>query len=404
MPTEREVLSYLSSHVGDLYPGYHVRQEQAPLPSLGHVDIHAKDEEGHDLFLEFRPELRKHDLGWIVDFYSAVTNLVPSKPALAFVGFRADPEVRKVLKQLDVDFIPLSRLPIEKVQLRKWWEQVQGRRARLLPPEESRTVSYLQSHRAQAVTVRDLASVFGISQNHASQLVRRLERKGWLSKIERGKFLYIPAEYGYDERFPPMHPFLPGSVLISPYYYSFATANAHYGLTTQIRSTVFLATTRRKPPVVWRGNRFRFVNMRPARFFGYVRVIVDQAEVRMASLEKAVIDSILRSDLAGGLPEVVAVLANAMPRADEGRLLDYAIRMRSRSVVQRLGFLLDFLEKSGERTVSDASRTRLLKAVGNSPVHLASVRRYGAGGVFNKTWRLYVNLSPAELLSELRVR
>jgi len=254
------------------------------------------------------------------------------------------------------------------------------------------------------VTVRDVATRFKLSPNHASQLVGRLRKKGWLSKIERGKFLFIPAEYGYDERFPPMHPLLAGSVLVRPYYYSYATANAHYGLTTQARSTVFLATTRRRPPVVWQGHRFRFVHMKPGRFFGYVRATVDDSEIHVASLEKAVVDSILRSELAGGLPEVVLVLANAIEKVDQERLVDYAIRMRSRSVIQRLGFLSDFLVESGMRGLRAASRARLLTAVGETPVRLASVARYGTGGSLNKPWKLYSNFPLEELKSDLRLR
>ncbi len=401
---EQEIISYLSAHLGELIPGVHEVQREAVLPGGKTIDIHAKDAEGRDLFVEFKPEFKKRDLGPLVDYYSAVLNTESKDPKLILVGFRIDPEVRKTLRSLKVDFVPLAHLSIPRELLREWAGDIVRARERIVSPKQAKFLSLLGREGPRVFTTEDIAETLGVSRVHASQVSRRLLSRGWLSRIEEGKYLFIPAEYGYEERYPPMHPFLVGSLLVKPYYFSFATANAYYGFTTQTRSTVYIATTNRKRPLVWQGSKFRFVTMKPNRFFGFHGIQVDGQEAQMALPEKAIVDSFLRPELSGGMPEVAQVLANSQGKINGEVLVNFTFRIRSRSVVHRMGFLLDLLSQHGVKILSDDLRSKLLNAVGRAPVHLVSIRRYGRQGTYHKTWNLYCNLPPEELLSELRVR
>src|SRR6266849_3320156 len=221
--SEQEIVSYLKGHLHELIPGIHATKEEVSLPFGKMVDIHARDREGRDVFIEFKPEFRIRDIGRIIDYSSAIANSEAKKPRLILRGFRASPEVRKTLRRLAVEFVPVSSLEVPKEILSQWTTKLQFERERNLPPEEAKLVSYLQSREMALVTVQELARHLNVSRNYASQLAVRLSRRGWLDRIAGGKYLYIPIEHGYEQRFPPMSPFVQGAVLVEPYYFSFGT-------------------------------------------------------------------------------------------------------------------------------------------------------------------------------------
>ena len=66
-----------------------------------------------------------------------------------------------------------------------------------------------------------------------------------LSPLEASKFELIPAERG-EHAFPDTNPLFIGSVLVTPYYFSFATAAFLWSLSTQAAATVYVATATRK--------------------------------------------------------------------------------------------------------------------------------------------------------------
>jgi len=79
---------------------------------------------------------------------------------------------------------------------------------------------------------------------------------------------------------------LVGNVLVEPYYYSYSTSNAHCGFTTQMRPTLYLATTKIGGNFKWRNNQFRFVTLSKQKFFGFKEVEALGAKVNMAEPEK----------------------------------------------------------------------------------------------------------------------
>lgn len=78
--------------------------------------------------------------------------------------------------------------------------------------------------------------------------------------------------------------------------------------------------------------------------------------------EKTVIDCIDWPDLAGGPAELARIVHAAMAEIDQSKLVATALRMKFSSMLQRLGFLTDLVE----RPLNEALRTRLRDAVPKS--------------------------------------
>lgn len=367
------------------------------LPGGNIIDLHLRTGSGNDIFVEVKttPIQSKH-LSQLVDYYTAISNLDPPLKSfkIVLIGKTIDPSLKRQLRGLNAEFLSLKDIGFPRRQ--KQSNQLE------LSPTEARVIVALESRRTKLVTLADLAKLLGCSRSYAALLLHRLERKKWVDRISNGKYIFVPAAAGYEERFPSLNPLLAGSALISPYYYSYSTANAHFGLTTQLSATVYIATTGKKPPFVWKNTRFRFVTLARRKFFGFAKVGVQAAEVSMAEIEKAIVDSVDKPRHSGGIEEVLRAVYRAHRRVDMSKLVDYALRMKTYVVCQRLGFILDFLARKGlVDHLAGNLRERLLSGVGTAPIYIGPRR---IGGEYSRDWRVVNTLSDQQLLSEIQLR
>jgi predicted transcriptional regulator of viral defense system len=213
----------------------------------------------------------------------------------------------------------------------------------------------------------------------------------------------VPAAYGYPEKIPPANALVVGAAFVEPYYFSYYTSNSHYGFTTQMPFTLFIATTKKKPSVEWQSTTFKFVTLSKSKFFGYRLERVFDAEVYMAEPEKSLVDSFDKPHYAGGIEQLARITWRGLARVDQNKLIDYAIRMKSHALVQRLGFIIDFLLRERlVRPLPSGLRNLLQDSVGRTPIYLDS--RKPKTGSFDKEWRVVCNVSRDQLLSEIEVR
>jgi len=273
--------------------------------------------------------------------------------------------------------------------------------SRSLSPLESKLVLHLEWEKQPVVTIQEAMTILGCSYDHARQVLHRLARRRWLAIITPGTYELIPAERG-EHAFSDTNPLFIGSTLVTPYYFSFATAAFFHGLSTQASATVYIATTARKKQrlLIVRGKAYRLVVQPTHKFFGATEVDAYGSRVMMAEPEKTVVDSLDRPAYAGDVPEVAAMLWRGKGRLDWERVADYAARIRSQALVQRLGYLADLFSLP----VEGAIRDRLLANVGKSTPYLGRPSQWGTGGDYDATWHIVDNVPRQELLAEIEVR
>ncbi|MCX6911806.1 MAG: type IV toxin-antitoxin system AbiEi family antitoxin domain-containing protein [Verrucomicrobia bacterium] len=236
---------------------------------------------------------------------------------------------------------------------------------------------------------RDRAYLAFLSADELADALYRLRRKGWLIPIERGKYLVVPraGTHGWDE-----HPFLVVEALLSSnYYVSFWTALAHYGLTEQVPSTVFVALTgQRKKAFVFHQQTYRFVTLPTGRFFGWHEIRLGEQTCRIAEVEKALVDALYQEQYGGGIIEITKSLHHARGVADPARLIAYAVQMGSAALCRRLGYLM--------AVVGWPEAAGLLPYLGRTPkTHLSTVLPHTSAS-FDERWKLWVNV-PKEVLT-----
>ncbi|HEY77216.1 MAG TPA: hypothetical protein G4O00_13755 [Thermoflexia bacterium] len=225
-----------------------------------------------------------------------------------------------------------------------------------------------------------LMDLFGLKRRQAYRLIARLKAEDLVAEVEKGKYLLLGLE---PERVL-SNPLFIASHLVTPAYVSFWSALHFYGFIEQVPLTTFVATTKKKRPVAFRDLRFRFVTLKPHKFFGYRREIIDGLPVLIADEAKAIVDSLHQPRYAGGVAEVAKALRAALEEVDESTLVEYANRMGDKSLGSRLGYLLESLDRPVEGLIRSAG-----------PVKLDPGRP--RAGPYDGRWKVVVNVPVTEL-------
>ena len=228
-----------------------------------------------------------------------------------------------------------------------------------------------------------LADLLGLDRRQAYRLIAQLKDKGLAAEVEKGKFLLL----GLEPARVFANPLFIASHLVAPAYVSYWSALHFYGFTEQVPFTTFVATTKKKRPLAFRDFRFRFVTVKPSKFFGYRREVVGDLPVIVADEAKAVIDSLNLPQYAGGLAEVAKGLRAALGTVAPAELIAYANQMGDKSLGSRLGYLLSLLGQPVAGLVHSVS-----------PVKLDPSRP--RTGPTEARWQVIVNIPPDDLFAE----
>lgn len=230
---------------------------------------------------------------------------------------------------------------------------------------------------ARSFTTDEFLALFRLHEDRGYQLLHRLGRKGLIKRLARGRYALVGLGPGEILG----QPFYLATRLVEPSYVSFWSALNFYGWTEQAPKMVLVANTGSSGRRSIDKYIVRLVRLSPTRFYGYTMESQAGYEFPIAEREKAVIDCLWRPSLAGRVDEVVKSLNDALEELRVDVLEDYAIRMGSKTLSSRLGYLLS------RRGVESRA---LLENKASSYVMLdpRGVRR----GQFNSYWNVIDNL------------
>ena len=271
---------------------------------------------------------------------------------------------------------------------------------RSLSKNEAKVVLDLEWRGQKAVTGAELRTMLGGSDGYARFLAHRLVEKGWLERVRPGLFQLIPADRG-REGIGDTNPLSTGALLVAPYFYSFATACTHHGLTEQVFAEVYLACQATRRPATVRDIRYVFAHVPELHFFGFEKTEVLGSSVLMATPERALLDALDRPRFAGGIREVARIVANAAKRVSWEKLLDLAGRWNESAIVQRLGYLVDLHRIVLPPRVREPLQALVAPA---SKVHLGPRVEWGTGGRLVRPWGIIENVPRERLLEPERRR
>jgi predicted transcriptional regulator of viral defense system len=228
------------------------------------------------------------------------------------------------------------------------------------------------------------------------KLISKLAQSGWVEILKRGTYVVKSPLYTGD-----IPAFGIAAALVQPIAISHWSALAHHGFTTQ-NPRMIQATTPHKviTPEMRSGNtsrprgratwhafglEFEFISSTKERFWGFKRIWVNAwQQVEITDPERTALDLIIRPDIFGGIGAASEILEENLSKIDIPQLVNYALRYDMRTVIKRLGWLLEKMDVNADHIhplQSYPARGTILLDV-NKP----------KGESYNSRWQIYENL------------
>ena len=267
---------------------------------------------------------------------------------------------------------------------------------RSLGPKEARVALSFREQGQHIVTTADVLALLGNEQS-SHRVIENLVRKGWLTRLKRGRYLTLPPEYG-PENLGENNPLALASAILDPSYIGWWTAASYHGFTTQKPRMISVAALRQFPSRVIEGHQIRFVKIIPRKFFGFQRENLYGREICISTPAKTLVDCVDRPDLAGGAAEITRIVLGASTTIDPYEMTEVALKMKSTATLQRLGFLADLVGWEWPQEIFQKIREAIPPSrritLGRSEF------REGDLGYVNR-WGIFVHATPADLLADV---
>jgi predicted transcriptional regulator of viral defense system len=159
-----------------------------------------------------------------------------------------------------------------------------------------------------------------------------------------------------------------------------------HSMLTRPVTTVIITTPRRLARREILGIPYRFVYASPSALWGSEPVwVTPYDQVTVSDPERTILDGLSRPDLCAGVSQVATGLWMRHDDLDWDRLAGYALRLGTRAVAQRLGYLLELYGLGTPSTVES-----LQEMVGSSYARLDPL--LPESGPYLARWRLQLNL------------
>jgi len=193
---------------------------------------------------------------------------------------------------------------------------------------------------------REYARARGRESLSFGAAVERLVAKGMLHRLQHGR--YVASRERGPARSPRLQAFDPVAEAVlrrlgAEYYVSWHSALWYHGLIDQQSRRIYVAVRREKRPVRIGLAEVRFVQVTERKFFSWENAEDYEWPVRVATVEKALVDSFDKPKLSAPVP----VIADAMRRAwrsgklDPEKLVAAVERFDGPTVTRRVGFFMD---------------------------------------------------------------
>jgi predicted transcriptional regulator of viral defense system len=215
-------------------------------------------------------------------------------------------------------------------------------RPRTLGPREAQVLAWLETDRPAVIDVASVAAAVGVPREYARTLVWRLERKGWLQRLTRGRYEPLLGESG---GWSAPNPWAALDGWVRPHYVSFASAAHELRLTPDRPGEVQVATVHGvalSPRMAEAG--VRLVRLRRFSLMGSNERELHGHKVHIAGVERCVLDSASHLDFAGGALGLSRMLARAHENMDWELFVGMAGGLpRGPRAMRRTGALLEIL-------------------------------------------------------------
>ena len=241
-------------------------------------------------------------------------------------------------------------------------------------------VKYLEDEEISIFEIQNLKNTLDLDNRKINEIVENLVDKGFLSRIERGK--YCRANFR-DEN-------VIGTFLAQESAVAYWSALNLHGLTEQFPNKIFIQTTQLKKEVEFAGTTYQFIKIQPNKKIGIVFNGYGNYKYSITDIEKTIVDCFDLPQYSGGFAELIRAFYNAKLNAK--KLVDYCNAVDNIAVIKRLGFLAEFFEKKNLSNFVKFAKSKV-----NRSYNLFDTFGENTSEP-NNDWYLRINLSKENIL------
>lgn len=249
----------------------------------------------------------------------------------------------------------------------------------ILSTKQSELLERLIAKHGQIVTSKDIiaGAKDECDYQQAKNLITKLVKNGWLSRIKNG--LYAISDLS-NRGFLSLSPYVVAGFLVRESYVSFESALQYYGMFDQLTNKTVSLSLKKFKTISLNNTEYSFVKTKEALFFGWQEVVIDNKTVRIATVEKALIDIINFHKSKYAVDLVIEKLQEHKQDFDFKLLVGY-LQSFSQATVKTFGLIFDLL---GIDSLSIHSLTQK-----STKTKYSTHRMIAGDRKFNAKWRLY---------------
>ena len=206
------------------------------------------------------------------------------------------------------------------------------------------------------------ATLEKIPNKQLRKILSNLAKHKRVLRLRRGLYVSI----GLLSEQTNTHPFVISTYLIQPSAISHWSALQYHGLTEQMPQIITASTPSKvvtpsmrekrshelKLKHAWEidGVRYEYINVQQKHLFGIEKIWLDEHfQIPITDKERTLLDVFIYPKMFGGMGEAFGLLENSLAIIDIQKLVDYAIRYGKKSVIKRLGWVLEYFSVSDKQ-------------------------------------------------------
>jgi predicted transcriptional regulator of viral defense system len=215
--------------------------------------------------------------------------------------------------------------------------------------------------------------------DNINEILENLVHKGFLSRIERGKFCKAAFR---DEN-------VIGTFIVKKGVVAYWSALNLHGLTEQFPNTVFIQTPHKKSDKSIFGVNYKFIRIAEEKRMGIIKEGYGNHSYFMTDVEKTIVDCFDLPQYSGGYAELIRAFSIAQLSGE--KMIAYCRAINNIAATKRIGFLAELFEKKGFK-----SFIRFAKDCVKDSYNPFDPQGKDSGS-FNAEWKLRLNISKEAL-------
>lgn len=237
-------------------------------------------------------------------------------------------------------------------------------------------------------TLNNAVVAMNVSRNACLSAIKRLKQQGVISSPARNFYIIIPPEHKKLGCIP-AEQFIPHLMKLwnVDYYACLLTAAEYHGAAHQRPQRYQVMTTAYRRDVKCGSVCVQFIQKKKINNIPVTKVNTPYSIVCVSSPEMTALDLVMYQRLSGGLHHVATVLTELVEVMNAKDLKNVAEKIATTSCLQRLGFILEYLDENAlSQAIYAVLCQRNFQYIPLSSKHkIEKTQR-------NDQWKLYINI------------